>query len=76
MEEVGHKLCMDNWGTLLLPNYSVTCTTELLALALFGIMEGMTPNFGPRALIRKKEDIVNTVHSKIIAVYWKDKRGT
>jgi hypothetical protein len=54
----------------------MTSTTgKLLAVALFSITEGMFPNFGTRALKRKKWNTVSTVHSSITAVCWKDKNG-
>jgi hypothetical protein len=40
----------------------------------FVITEGMSQNFGPRALIVKKCDIVGRDHSNIAALCWKDER--
>jgi hypothetical protein len=52
----------------------MTSTTEkLLAVTLLGITEGLSQIFGPRALKRKKWDIVCRDH--ITAMCWKDKRG-
>jgi hypothetical protein len=40
-------------------------TGKLFTVTLFGITEGMHQNFGPRALKRKKWDIVSRDHSNI-----------
>jgi hypothetical protein len=53
----------------------MTSTTGKIAVTLFGIEERMPQNFGPRALKRKKWDIVSIDHSNITAMCWKDKRG-
>jgi hypothetical protein len=40
---------------------------------LFGITEGMLKTLDPRALKRKKWDIMGRIHSNITVMCWKDK---
>jgi hypothetical protein len=48
-------------------------TGKLLTVTLFGVTEGMPPNFGPRALKGKKWDSMSRVHGNITEMCWKDK---